>query len=174
MLIEDLDDKELALKEHSEFQDVHEDDLAGLADFRDVLGLGPSNIVENEASFDRGENESNQASNQLSQSSQIHNNNNNDQDDDEPSNYQDNTQPSLPTYSQQLGQNSRASSIGGLSQISSTKDSLSSFHEDRTEQNDMDKLSYSGKKHNIHEAMSSDLNGTDNANKSTKRRKGAI
>jgi len=45
-----LHEKELELKRHEDFEEVHEDDLAALAEFRTALGLGDSNILSADAS----------------------------------------------------------------------------------------------------------------------------
>jgi len=45
VLATDMEDKELKLKNHPEFDEVHEDDLAVLANFRIAIGLKASVIV---------------------------------------------------------------------------------------------------------------------------------
>mmetsp|Transcript_4325 Transcript_4325/g.8293 ORF Transcript_4325/g.8293 Transcript_4325/m.8293 type:complete len:1621 (+) Transcript_4325:123-4985(+) len=50
MIREYIEERELNLRSHEDFEEVHEDDLSALADFRKALGLGESTIMHADGS----------------------------------------------------------------------------------------------------------------------------
>jgi len=137
-LSQDLYEKESSLKDDVEFDEVHEDDLAALADFRESLGLKVSDVLIPSSSV--SEALSTQFSNAMTPNSYAETHDDEESRDSVSESLQSSRVDQTPTPSTRrnssIGINSNISSIGSVRSLISTRSSLFPLVEEDVQNDD--------------------------------------
>ncbi len=157
--IEDyLEDKELELRKHEEFQEVHEDDLAALEDFRKELGLGPSRILAEGASTVASYQTGTTGRSSRTPATRVSGGEYDESDEsrDDVHDLSSQVTPATSTGATSAARRSRASSGGSIrSRLSSVRSSLSPLYETKEEDGSEESSGRSSKRSRFDESLES-------------------